>query len=94
MTRPVVSMVRHEDTYLSLREALDLCGGLGHMSKNDRVLLKPNLVSWDFDAPYSPFGVITTAPVVFALVRILSEEGFGRIAIGEGIARVPGSFIY
>lgn len=65
----VVSLVRHEDTYSSLRKALELCDGLKSFNKNDRILIKPNLVNWDFNLPYPPYGVVTTTAVVFALVR-------------------------
>ncbi len=32
---------------------------------------------------FPPFGVVTTSAVMFALVRILAEEGFRNLAIGE-----------
>lgn len=90
MDLPVVSVVKYIDPVDSLRQALDLCGGLGGMDKNDKILIKPNLVAWDYDAPFSPFGVITTTSLIFALVQILAGEGFGKIAIGEGAVKMPG----
>lgn len=89
MIKPVVSIVKHDDTYHSLRRLLELCNGLKDMEKNDQILIKPNLVTWDFDIPFSPFGVITTTSVIFALVKILAEEGFNKIAIGEAPLQVP-----
>jgi len=83
MPKPVVSIVKHKNTYDSLREALELCGGLKGFNKSDKILIKPNLVAWDFDLPFPPFGVITTTSVIFALVQILAEEGFTDITVGE-----------
>ncbi len=89
MTRPVVSIVKWIDPYRSLREAIELCGGFAGLSKNDKILIKPNLVAWDFDLPFPPFGVVTTSAVIFALVQILAEAGFRRLMIGEASQPVP-----
>lgn len=89
MPKPVVSVVSYRDPYQTLKEALDLCGGLKNLRKDDKILIKPNLVSWDFDLPYPPFGVITTSAVIFALVRLLAENGFTRLTIGEGPLMLP-----
>ena len=88
MERPVVSLVKMVEPYASLREALALCGGLDGLRRDDKILIKPNLVSWDFDLPFPPFGVVTTSAVIGALVRILVENGFSRLTIGE--APLPG----
>lgn len=85
----VVAIVRFEDAYRSLRRALELCDGLANLKKNDKILLKPNLVSWDFELPFPPFGVVTTSAIVAALVKILKEEGYEHIAIGEGSLMNP-----
>lgn len=89
MSKPVVSVVNYRDPYDSLKEALDLCGGLKDLRKEDKILIKPNLVAWDFDLPFPPFGVVTTSAVMFALVRILAENGFSKITIGEGPLAIP-----
>ncbi|MBF7082715.1 DUF362 domain-containing protein [Desulfallas sp. Bu1-1] len=89
MTKPVVSVVKFDDAYQSLRRALDLCQGLGDLNPGDKILIKPNLVSWDFDLPFPPYGVVTTSAVMWALVRVLAEEGFTGITIGEGPLMVP-----
>ena len=89
MSKPVVSVVQFVEPYQSLRRALDLCGGLEQLRKNDKILIKPNLVSWDFDLPFPPYGVVTTSVVMAALVRILAEEGFNSITIGEGPLMAP-----
>lgn len=89
MSRPVVSVVAYKDPYRSLKEALELCDGLRDLQKNDRILIKPNLVSWDFDLPFPPYGVVTTSAVIFALVQILYEEGFRNLTIGEAPLALP-----
>lgn len=91
MTRPVVSIVKHTDTYTSLKIALDLCDGLKGFSQNDRILIKPNLVAWDFDLPFPPYGVLTTSAVMFALVQLLHEAGCTNLAIGEASLGGTGS---
>ncbi|MFZ5647662.1 MAG: DUF362 domain-containing protein [Bacillota bacterium] len=91
MSKHVVSVVRHEDTYSSLKKALELCDGLKEFNKKDKILIKPNIVNWDFDLPFPPYGVVTTTALIFALVRLLHEEGYHKIAIGEGTLSVTGT---
>jgi len=89
MSKPVVSVVHFKDPYQTLREALELCGGLDGFNKSDRILIKPNLVSWDFDLPFPPYGVVTTSAVMGALVQILHEEGYRNLTIGEAPLMIP-----
>ncbi|WP_366921819.1 DUF362 domain-containing protein [Metallumcola ferriviriculae] len=89
MTKPIVSVVKFEDAYRSLRQALDLSCGLEGLRKRDKILIKPNLVSWDFDLPFPPYGVVATSAIMSALVKILSEEGFNDLTIGEAPLMVP-----
>lgn len=84
MVKPSVSIVKVTDVYESLQESLKLCDGLSGLNTNDKILIKPNIVSWDFDLPFPPFGVVTTSVVIEALVRILVEHGFRDLTIGEG----------
>ncbi|AFM40112.1 hypothetical protein Desaci_1073 [Desulfosporosinus acidiphilus SJ4] len=84
MDKPSVSIVKVNDVYESLQESLKLCDGLAGLNTNDQILIKPNIVSWDFDLPFPPFGVVTTSIVIEALVRILAEHGFKKLTIGEG----------
>ncbi|KGK90882.1 hypothetical protein DP73_06440 [Desulfosporosinus sp. HMP52] len=84
MIKKAVSLVKVTDVYESLQECLRLCDGLTGLNTNDKILIKPNIVSWDFDLPFPPYGVITTSAVMGALVRILAEHGFNDLTIGEG----------
>jgi len=45
-------------------------------------------VSWDFELPFPPYGVVTTSHVVAAVVRVLAEHGCTNLTVGE--APLPG----
>lgn len=97
MVKPVVSIVQVADVYASLHESLELCNGLAGLKTTDKILIKPNIVSWDFELPFPPFGVVTTSAVISALVRILAEHGFSDLTIGEGSLpklRTTGDAVY
>ncbi len=83
MSRPLVSIVGYKDPYNSLKQAIDLCFGIEDFKEQDRVLIKPNLVAWDFELPFPPFGVVTTAVLMEALIKILHDAGLHHITIGE-----------
>lgn len=89
MEKPVVSLQAFSNPYQSVRQVLELCNGLAGLDKSDKILIKPNLVSWDFDLPFPPYGVVTTSAVMSALVRILYEEGFRHLTIGEAPLMIP-----
>ncbi|MBC7239212.1 MAG: DUF362 domain-containing protein, partial [Chloroflexi bacterium] len=67
MTRPVVALTRWDDAGDAVRKAIELCDGLAGFRSTDRILIKPNLVFWDFDLPFPPYGVVSTTAVVSAL---------------------------
>ncbi len=84
MAKATVSIVSVTDVYESLQESLRLSDGLAGLNTQDKILIKPNIVSWDYDLPFPPYGVVTTSVVISALVRILAEHGFRNLTIGEG----------
>lgn len=97
MTKTPVSIVKVTDVYESLQESLKLSDGLAGLNISDRILIKPNIVSWDFDLPFPPYGVVTTSVVISALVRILAEHGFSDLTIGEGslpMSKAQGDDVY
>lgn len=97
MEKACISIVKVSDVYASLQECLKLSDGLAGLKINDRILIKPNIVSWDFELPFPPYGVVTTSAVISALVRILSEHGFRELTIGEGslpMVKPKGDVIY
>ncbi|GAB6175101.1 hypothetical protein JCM15765_45790 [Paradesulfitobacterium aromaticivorans] len=84
MAKPVVALVKYVDPYDSLKAVLELSEGLQGLNRSDKILIKPNIVSWDFELPFPPFGVVTTSTVISNLIRILKEKGFHNLTIGEG----------
>ncbi|SHI09604.1 DUF362 domain-containing protein [Desulfosporosinus lacus] len=84
MLKEAVSLVRVTDVYESLQKCLSLCDGFAGLATNDKILIKPNVVCWEYKLPFPPYGVITTSLVMEALVRILAEHGFSDLTIGEG----------
>ncbi|MHB1419696.1 MAG: DUF362 domain-containing protein [Bacillota bacterium] len=83
MPKPVVSIVKYRHPDASLREAIDLCDGFKGLRKEDKILIKPNIVGYEFDYP-QPFGTLVTSAMMEALVRLLAENGFNNLTIGEG----------
>jgi uncharacterized protein (DUF362 family)/NAD-dependent dihydropyrimidine dehydrogenase PreA subunit len=69
-----------DKVYKIVREGLGLLGGIEKfVSKEERILLKPNLLKRAV-----PDQAITTHPVVFkAVARILRENGYNRISYGD-----------
>ena len=83
MPENVVSMVRYQGLE-SIKSLIDLCGGLEGIKPGAKVLVKPNLVGWDNQGPYPPWGVLTTSIVLEGLCAALKDAGAGEIRIGEG----------
>ena len=84
MNRSLVSIVRYEKPYDSVRQAVELAGGLSHLKPSDHVFIKPNIVFWTSKTVLPKWGVITTSRVVEDMVRLLKDLGVQHITIGEG----------
>ena len=84
MARSLVSIVRYEKPYESVRKAVELAGGLSHLKPSDHVFIKPNIVFWTSKTVLPKWGVITTSRVVEDMVRLLKDLGVQHITIGEG----------
>jgi uncharacterized protein (DUF362 family) len=65
-------------------KAIDLCEGFADLPRAAKVLVKPNLVGWDNQGPYAPWGVLTTSLVMEGLCAALRDAGVAEIRIGEG----------
>ena len=83
----IVSLVKYKPDAGSLRNALDLCGGLNGLKITDRVLIKPNLV---ISGPPSqkPTGMVTSDTLMEDLILILKENGVSDISLGDGSIQV------
>jgi uncharacterized protein (DUF362 family)/Ni,Fe-hydrogenase III small subunit len=82
--KPLISLVRYTRSPDSLINAIDLCGGFEKLDTKARVLIKPNLVTWDDQFKIAPFGVFTTTRLVEDLLITLKDYGCNDISIGEG----------
>jgi len=85
MRKPIVAIVRYEEPALSVRKAVDLCGGLDHLPSKAKVLIKPNLVLWTRYAVFPKWGTLTTSRVIEDIVMLLKERGVEEITIAEGM---------
>ncbi len=90
MAKKIVSVVRYEKPYESVKKAVFDCGGLDHLPSKARVFIKPNIVFWSRACVFPKWGVITTSRVIEDMVVLLKEYGIEDIIIGEGIVTVHG----
>ena len=81
--RSTVGIVKGDNPEFMVREAVRLVGGLDQFSLQGRsVLVKPNVVSYKANPS-------TTNPrVVAAVVKILYEEGAGKVYVGDMSAAI------
>lgn len=89
MAKKIVSVVRYEEPYESVKKAILDCGGLDHLPAKARVFIKPNIVFWTKACTFPKWGVITTSRVIEDVVVLLKEHGIDDICIGEGIVVDP-----
>ncbi len=89
MNKKVVSIIRYEKPYQSVKEAIASCGGLDRIPSNARVFIKPNIVFWTKACAFPKWGVITTSRVIEDIALLLKEQGIDDITIGEGIVADP-----
>lgn len=89
--KSIVSLVpcavyNEESVYRAVAQGISLLGGIEKfVSKEDKILLKPNLLG-----KADPEKAITTHPAVFSAVgRLLKESGYSHIAFGDSPG--PGS---
>ncbi|MFO7962370.1 MAG: DUF362 domain-containing protein [Desulfobacterales bacterium] len=85
MKKSLVSIVRYEKPYESVRKAVDLAKGLDHLPNKAKVFIKPNIVFWTMATKFPKWGVITTSRVIEDVVVLLKERGIDDITIGEGM---------
>ena len=86
--KPLISLVQYTGSPDSIRKAVELCCGLDKLERNTRVLIKPNLITWDNQFKIAPFGVFTTTRLVEDLVIMLKDHECREISIGEGSVQI------
>lgn len=84
MNKKLVSIVKYEKPFESVRKAVELSKGLDQLPANARVFIKPNIVFWTKATNFPKYGVITTSRIVEDIVVLLKEQGIEDISIGEG----------
>lgn len=84
MAQHLVGLTRYTEPAASVRQVIELAGGLDRIRGSDRVFIKPNLVFWTRKAPFPRWGCLTTSRVVHDVVALLAERGVSEIVIGEG----------
>ncbi|MEM2341968.1 MAG: DUF362 domain-containing protein [Candidatus Bathyarchaeia archaeon] len=82
MGRERVAVVRNEDPYIALREALEFIGAKNLISNGDKVLVKPNYVV----AKHPSTGITTDPRIIDGIIIFLKENGLSanNIILGEG----------
>jgi len=65
-----------------------LAGGLGDISRDSRVFIKPNFCQWYKEVNFPKYGVLTTARLVEDIVILLKEHGVKDITILEGAIEI------
>jgi uncharacterized protein (DUF362 family) len=83
----VVSVVKLKEPPGSLRQAIGLCGGFEGLSRDDKILIKPNI---GFSEWMPLYGLVTTTSLLECLVQLLVEQGCQDISVGEGSVDMPG----
>jgi len=84
MEKHVVGISRYVAPFDSVREVVDLAGGLSRIPRSSKVFIKPNIVFWGKSIPFPKWGVITTSRVVADMVKLMVDYGLKDITIGEG----------
>jgi len=81
-----VAIVKYKEGLASLKNAINLVGGLQGFSGASKVVIKPNLVQWPEGVNFPKYGVLTTARLIEELVVLLKEHGVQHISLVEGPA--------
>lgn len=83
-----VAVVRYEKPLESLRETVGLAGGLGGISSNSKVFIKPNFCQWREGVSFPKYGVLTTARLIEDMVTLVKERDVKDITIVEGAVEI------
>jgi len=85
MNKSLVSIVKYEEPFTSVKKAIEMCNGLEHLPKKAKVFIKPNIVFWTRECEFPKWGVLTTSRVIEDIIVVLKEHEIDDITIGEGI---------
>ena len=82
-----VGLVNYTTPYESLKQAINLAGGIKEISENAKVFIKPNFAFWYDGIPFPKYGVLTTARMIEDLLILLNEHGITNLTLIEGIVK-------
>ncbi len=86
-----VAIHKFERNKETVKKAVESVDAFEHLSRNAKVVIKPNIVVW-LDSPYPKWGVVTTSTIMEETVIFLKEYGVNDISIVEGsLQMVPGA---
>lgn len=85
MNRSIVSIVKYEKPFSSVKKAIELCNGLEYLPEKAKVFIKPNIVYWTMECDFPKWGMLTTTRVLEDVIVVLKEKNIDDITIGEGI---------
>lgn len=85
MEKHLVSVIRYEKPFTSVKKAVLACNGFAAIPRGARIFIKPNIVFWTKACTFPKWGVITTSRVIEDIVILLKEHSLNHITIGEGI---------
>lgn len=71
----------------TIKKAVERANAFEHLSKNAKVIIKPNIVVW-LNGPFPKWGVITTSAIMEETVILLKEYGVNDISIAEGSLQI------
>ena len=81
-----VAIMKYKEGFESLKNAVELVGGLQGFSGGSKVVIKPNFVVWLEGTDFPKYGMMTTARLIEELVILLKEYGVQHISLIEGPA--------
>jgi uncharacterized protein (DUF362 family) len=78
-----VAIVHRDDVESAVRRAIELAGGLRDIGPGKTVFIKPNAVY----GPVSGLAIVTSLPVLTAVIKVVKERSPQRIVVGDRCAK-------
>ncbi len=82
-----VAIQKYKRASETVKKAVEQSNAFEHLSKNAKVIIKPNIVIW-LNGPFPKWGVITTSAIMEETVILLKEYGVNNISIAEGSLQI------
>ncbi|MCP3900008.1 MAG: DUF362 domain-containing protein, partial [Desulfobacteraceae bacterium] len=82
-----VAIQKYKRASEAVKKAVEQSNAFEHLSKNAKVIIKPNIVVW-LNGPFPKWGVITTSAIMEETIILLKEKGVNDISIAEGSLQI------